>query len=95
MVKSKSPTLDSVIQGENRELSPNLYLPEFTKLKMKCRKLKKKVGKLEMTSKKSVRNVERTSNDAPTAVTFVIVPWNFYCDRLLRTVSTRPFRLSR
>jgi len=73
MVKTKTrktPTLDSVRKVKSGVTELVL---QNQKLKKKCRKLKKKVAKLETTSKTSFRNDERTSMDAPTAVRS---PWH-------------------
>ena len=53
MVKTKTPTLDSVRKVKSGVTELVL---QNQKLKKKCRKLKKKVAKLETTSKKSFRN---------------------------------------
>ena len=55
MVKTKTPTLDSVRKVKSGVTELVL---QNQKLKKKCRKLKKKVAKLETTSKKSFRNDE-------------------------------------
>jgi hypothetical protein len=67
MVKTKTrktPTLDSVRKVKSGVTELVL---QNQKLKKKCRKLKKKVAKLETTSKTTFRNDERTSMEAPTA----------------------------
>ena len=53
MVKTKTPTLDSVRKVKSGVTELVL---QNQKLKKKCRKLKKKVAKLETTSKTSFRN---------------------------------------
>jgi len=55
MVKTKTPTLDSVRKVKSGVTELVL---QNQKLKKKCRKLKKKVAKLETTSKTSFRNDE-------------------------------------
>lgn len=54
--KTKTPTLDSVRKVKSGVTELVL---QNQKLKKKCRKLQKKVAKLETTSKTSVRDVER------------------------------------
>lgn len=71
MVKTKTPTLDSVRKVKSGVTELVL---QNQKLKKKCRKLKKKVAKLETTSKKSFRNDERTTMDAATASS--CLPWH-------------------
>jgi len=53
MVKTKTPTLDSVRKVKSGVTELVL---QNQKLKKKCRKLKKKVAKLETTSKTTFRN---------------------------------------
>jgi regulator of replication initiation timing len=63
MVKTKTPTLDSVRKVKSGVTELVL---QNQKLKKKCRKLKKKVAKLETTSKKSFRNDEVEKKRATT-----------------------------
>ena len=61
--KTKTPTLDSVRKVKSGVTELVL---QNQKLKKKCRKLKKKVAKLETTSKKSFRNDEVEKKRATT-----------------------------
>lgn len=63
MVKTKTPTLDSVRKVKSGVTELVL---QNQKLKKKCRKLKKKVAKLETTSKTTFRNDEVEKKRATT-----------------------------
>ena len=80
--KTKTPTLDSVRKVKSGVTELVL---QNQKLKKKCRKLKKKVAKLETTSKKSFRNDEVEKKRATTKALMDKKRLFFYAGTLVRT----------
>lgn len=95
MVKTKTPTLDSVRKVKSGVTELVL---QNQKLKKKCRKLKKKVAKLETTSKTSFRNDEvekkraaaaKALMDKKRATAAFFTPGGHLCGRHIDSYLTR------